>query len=69
MPKCEAQPSELPMVTTGQLLLLAETSAAIGATEELEQALRALLAGMARLTGADSGGVRVFTDTAVLTAP
>jgi len=57
------------MVTTEQLLLLAETSAAIGATEDLEQALRTLLGGMARLTGADSGGVRLFTDSDILDAP
>ncbi|HEY8742340.1 MAG TPA: GAF domain-containing protein [Chloroflexota bacterium] len=69
MPQQEAPTGVLPSVTTEQLLLLAETSAAIGATEDLEQALRALLGGMARLTGADSGGLRLLAEADPLVAP
>jgi GAF domain-containing protein len=44
----------------GGLAIVAETTAAIAAAPDLEQALRTLIAGMQRLTGADSGGVRLL---------
>ncbi|HEY8743536.1 MAG TPA: GAF domain-containing protein, partial [Chloroflexota bacterium] len=42
--------------------ILIETVGAIGAAADLEGALRALIGGMATLTGADSGGVRLLLD-------
>jgi len=42
--------------------ILIETVGAIGAAADLEGALRALIGGMAALTGADSGGVRLLLD-------
>ena len=44
------------------LAIVAQTTAAIAAAPDLEQALRMLIAGMQRLTDADSGGVRLLNE-------
>lgn len=45
-----------------QLAILAETTAAVADMADLDGALRALVSGVARLTGADCGGVRLISD-------
>lgn len=50
-----------------QLAIVAETATSISAADNLDSVLHAVIIGMARLTGADSGGVRL--PTALSTCP
>lgn len=50
------------MERVDELQIVAETIAAVAATSDLDAALTALLFGMARLTGAEAGGVRLLPD-------